>query len=241
EQRHVPAGDERHLLRRRRHPERVVPLPAVGDAATDLLPRASTLVAIVAVRGGLRPVARTGRDHRLGLAARHPDRGHPGHRRRTAAARRRAAHEREVVDPERGDQRDLVDLLDVVRDEPVDLVHGQARVVARGDDGLAREVELGAAEVLRVRRLADADNGGSSCHQIGRGAIGGHRPAPPTRNWGSVRSSSRSTNVTATGSPTSIASLSMSTRLLTMNGPSSSCITTALYGAWSANAGSTGG
>src|SRR4030095_15975427 len=123
------------------------------------------------------------------------------------------------------------------RDQPVDLPHREAGVVTRGDDRLVREVVLGASEVLGIGRLPDAGDGRAPGDRIR-----GHAPAPSTiRNCGSVTSSSRSTNVTATGSPTSIASLSMSTRLLTRNGPSSSCTTTALYGTRSANAGSTGG
>ena len=98
---HVPAGDQRELVRGRGDAERVLPLPEVAQARAGLRPRPAALVRIVAVRRRLRAVARAERDDALGGPARDRDRGQPEQRRRAAAARRRARHEPQLGKAER--------------------------------------------------------------------------------------------------------------------------------------------
>ena len=156
---HVPPRDQRHLLRGRRHAERMLPLAEVAqaapafahgrppwfgsapyDAAFDRLrDRNATTHSAVPLATAI--AARPSSD-----AAPPPPEG--------VRAMKRSSGMPSVVT-----QLDLGDLLDVVAHETVDRGDRQAGVGARGADRLAREVDLGAAHVLRVAGLADPGDG----------------------------------------------------------------------------------
>jgi hypothetical protein len=75
----------------------------------------------------------------------------------TAPARARLVADLGV--PQGGEKVLLVGRLHVVAHHAVDRSGGDSRVIARGEDGLDRHVELKATQTPGERRLPDADDG----------------------------------------------------------------------------------